>query len=258
MTGRRIVQLAAQNLHGRSRPRAPAQERPDASVELDEVQRQHGRLARARTGPDRHRRDQLQKTPHLVVIVDHDAGNLVRAKPGRDMVTLDAFFDELGEERADKIKLVSADAADWIANWNAARKQGLKALAGEYKGVRFALWKKPQDLTAREQVQLSSVTKNSARLYRGYLTKEQFRLVLKLRGEEGIALLAAWLAWVPRCPNFLDAFCCYTTQDVQKVASDAKLSPAHAGPRIQWRTPSPGQQPRHGYDGENGRGRTPE
>jgi len=46
-----------------------------------------------------------------VVIVDHDTGHLVWARAGRDTKTLEAFFDELGEERCKRIRLVSADGA---------------------------------------------------------------------------------------------------------------------------------------------------
>ena len=51
---------------------------------------------------------------YLMVVVDHDNGRLVWAKAGHDRATLQCFFDELGAERAAKIRLVSADAADWI------------------------------------------------------------------------------------------------------------------------------------------------
>nr|MDQ6949737.1 transposase [Actinomycetota bacterium] len=58
---------------------------------------------------------------YLIVVVDHDSGNLVWAKPGRDKKTLNAFFDELGAERCDKVRLVSADGAEWIGEVVAAR-----------------------------------------------------------------------------------------------------------------------------------------
>jgi transposase len=157
---------------------------------------------------------------YLVVVVDHDTGNLVWAKPGRDKKTLGAFFDALGEERCKQIRLVSADGADWIATvvadrcknatrcmdpfhvvqwctdaldeirrdvWNAARK-----------GARFALWKNPEDLTANQEAKLSWVQATNKQLYRAYLLKEQLRQVFKLRGEAGTALLKAWLAWASR------------------------------------------------------------
>ena len=174
---------------------------------------------------------------YLIVIVDHDTGNLVWARAGRDMKTLTAFFDLLGEERCNKIRLISADGAEWIANvvkakcknatlcmdpfhvvkwctdaldevrrdvWNAARKGGMKALAGDLKGARFALWKNPEDLTEKQKAKLSWVAKTNKQLYRAYLMKEQLRLVFKLRGERGIALLKEWLAWA--CRSQIPAF----------------------------------------------------
>ena len=108
---------------------------------------------------------------YLTVIVDHTSGVLLWAHPGRDMKTLEKFFDKLGKKRCAQITLVSADAAEWIANvadkcknaelcldpfhivawatkaldevrrevWNAARKGGQKTVAKDLKGARFAL-----------------------------------------------------------------------------------------------------------------------
>ena len=58
---------------------------------------------------------------YLTVVVDHDTGRLVWAASGHDEATLHRFFDALGEHRSAQLSLVSADAADWIANAVAAR-----------------------------------------------------------------------------------------------------------------------------------------
>lgn len=169
---------------------------------------------------------------YLVVVVDHDSGNLVWAAPGRDMKTLGGFFDALGEDRCAKISLVSADGASWIAGvvkarcpaatqcmdpfhavqwcpdaldevrrdvWNEARKAGMKTVAADLKGARYALWKNPEDLTGNQKAKLSGIATTNKQLYRAYLLKEQFRQVFKLRGDAGIAMLKAWLAWACRC-----------------------------------------------------------
>ncbi|MHB8340869.1 MAG: ISL3 family transposase [Mycobacteriales bacterium] len=174
---------------------------------------------------------------YLIVVVDHDTGNLVWASAGRDKKTLGAFFDSLGTERCDELRLVSADGAEWIATvvaercpnatlcmdpfhvvkwctdaldevrrdvWNAARRGGMKALAGDLKGARFALWKNPEDLTEKQQSKLAWVAQTNNQLYRAYLMKEQLRLVFRLRGERGISLLRAWLAWA--CRSKISAF----------------------------------------------------
>jgi transposase len=52
---------------------------------------------------------------YLTVVVDHDAGRLVWAAPGHDARTLGRFFDALGQARSQQLRLVSADAAPWIA-----------------------------------------------------------------------------------------------------------------------------------------------
>jgi len=175
---------------------------------------------------------------YLTVIVDHESGVLLWAHPGRDSKTLEKFFDALGEERCAQIALVSADAAEWIATvvadrcknaelcldpfhivqwatkaldevrrevWNAARKGGQKTIAKDLKNARFALWKNPEDLTGRQAATLAGIAKTNAPLYRAYLLKEQLRQVFALKGEEGMALLDAWLKWASRSqlPSFI-------------------------------------------------------
>lgn len=129
-------------------------------------------------------------------------GRLVWAAVGRDKKTLRGFFDLLGKERCKKIRLVSADAAEWIADvvaerckkatlctdgfhvvswatealdevrrqvWNDARRKGMTAHAKELKGCRYALWKNPEDLTSRQQAKLAWIAGVNNRLYRAYL-----------------------------------------------------------------------------------------
>jgi len=170
---------------------------------------------------------------YLIVIVDHDSGRLIWAAPGRDKKTLNKFFDALGKSRSAMLKEVSADGAEWIAEvvasrclnakmnmdafhtvqwatdaldevrrevWNQARREGGdQALADRLKGCRYALWKNPERLTGRQKNKLSWVARTNDRLYRAYLMKEELRLVIHMKGEEGIALLAHWLAWTARC-----------------------------------------------------------
>ncbi len=169
---------------------------------------------------------------YLTVVVDHDSGRLVWLKAGRSKATVAAFFDALGDDRCAQIRLVSADAADWIGDvvaercpsavrcmdpyhvvawatkaldevrrevWNDARRSGLKAIATELKGARYALWKNPEDLTARQQAKLADIARTNQRLYRAYLLKEQLRRVFRQdTPEQAIALLNQWLAWASR------------------------------------------------------------
>ncbi len=89
--------------------------------------------------------------------------------------------------------------------WNAARKKGQHAVARDLKNARYALWKNPGDLTARQEAKLASIAQTNKVLYRAYLLKEQLRQVFALKGTEGIALLDAWLKWARRCriPSFV-------------------------------------------------------
>ena len=191
---------------------------------------------------------------YLTVVVDHDSGRLVWAAPGRDEQTLERFFDTLGEDRAAKLTHLSADAAAWISNvaarrcpqavlcldpfhvvtwatdaldqvrretWNTARRAGETAVAKELKGARFALWKNPQDLTRRQHAKLARIAEVNRPLYRAYLLKEELRLVFRVKGGHGVALLDAWLSWARRCriPAFVKLAKTVATHRAQIVAA---------------------------------------
>lgn len=178
---------------------------------------------------------------YLMVVVDHDSGRLVWAKAGHDRASLQEFFDLLGPERAARIKLISADAAEWIGDcalaacnnatlcldpfhivrwasqaldvvrrwvWNTLRRLGAGGRASQLKGCRYALWKNPQDLTGRQAAKLAWIAKHNHQLYRAYLLKEHLRLVFQHRGPEAIAMLDDWLAWARRCqiPAFVELY----------------------------------------------------
>jgi transposase len=176
---------------------------------------------------------------YLTICVDHDSGRLVWAAVGRDKKTLNGFFDLLGEQRCKLITLVSADGAGWIADvvaercvnatlcidsfhvvqwctdaldevrrevWNTARRSGMNGHAAELKGCRYALWRNPEDLTARQEAKLAWISKVNARLYRAYLMKEQLRVAIRTKGAAALAMIAKWLAWTARCriPAFVE------------------------------------------------------
>jgi len=52
---------------------------------------------------------------YLLVVVDHDTGNLIWVGRGKDEAALDVFFKQLTEEQRSKIELVTSDAAKYIA-----------------------------------------------------------------------------------------------------------------------------------------------
>lgn len=169
---------------------------------------------------------------YLTVVVDHDTGRLIWAAPGRDKATVESFFEQLGEKRAKRLKLVSCDMAGWIEAvlvkrcpkakrcvdpfhvvqlatealdkvrrevWNEARRAGQGDAARQLKGARFCLWKNPENLTARQQSKLADVEKLNRPLYRAYLLKEQLRQIYRLPASKAIALLEEWLHWARRC-----------------------------------------------------------
>jgi transposase len=76
---------------------------------------------------------------YLIVVVDHDRGRLVWAGPGRNDTALEAFFDELGPERAGLLTHVSADMADWIARVVAARAPNALRSADPFHVVAWAI-----------------------------------------------------------------------------------------------------------------------
>jgi transposase len=178
---------------------------------------------------------------YLTIVVDHDTGRLVWAAVGRDKATLGQFFDLLGEERSHLVKLVSADAAEWIATvvaercpnatlcadafhmvswatralddvrreiWRTAKRMGAPTLIARIKGCRYALLKNPAHLTDKQQAGLARVAQVNRTLYRAYLLKEQFRLVFQLRGKAAIRALDDWCTWARRCriPAFVDLY----------------------------------------------------
>jgi transposase len=168
---------------------------------------------------------------YLTVVVDHDSGRLLWASQGHDEATLRKFFDELGAERAARIRLVSADAAGWIPNvvrercpnatqcmdpfhvvqwatraldevrrsvWNDLRRGGKKEDATTLKGSRWALWKNPEDLTAKQKVSLASIEHGNKPLFRAYLLKEHLRDVFKHDGQQAINMLDYFVGWAAR------------------------------------------------------------
>ena len=83
--------------------------------------------------------------------------------------------------------------------WNVARRGGQTISTRELTGARFALWKNPEHLTARQAATLAGIARTNERLYRAYLLKEQLRAVFGLPAGEAVALLEAWLGWARRC-----------------------------------------------------------
>jgi transposase len=202
---------------------------------------------------------------YLTVVVDHDSGRLVWAAPGRDRKTVEKFLDLLGKQRCEQIELVSCDMADWITRpiaercpnaevcldafhivklatdaldeirrevWNEARRAGEIALAKDLKGARFALWKNPENLTARQQLKLAHIQRINQRLYRAYLLKEQLRQIYRVDPGEATAVLNAWLKWAWRCRLEPFVKLARTTRD-QRLGIEAALRHGLSNARVE-------------------------
>lgn len=176
---------------------------------------------------------------YLVVVYNHDTGALLWVGQDRKKTTLGKFFAILGEERCKKIKLVSADGADWISEmvqlncpkaklcldpyhlvtWvnkavdqlrgrlrRAAERDKSKNLAGLYSDSRWVVLKDPGALSEEQKQTLAELTKLNTPLLKAYLLKEKLRQILAQGGVERIPLFNLWLAWAlrSRIPEMVD------------------------------------------------------
>ena len=175
---------------------------------------------------------------YLTVVANHDAGGaVVWAKEGKDAATLEAFYDELGEQGCSELEAVSLDmggaykkatdakASDArqcvdpfhlvkLANeaidktrrwaWNVHRDIGL-ASAKRVKRSRWALLKDPDQLSDSQLSVLHELRRNRSVLYRCWQLKEGVRDLYRLADPaDAPAHLDWWLAWA--CRSRIPAF----------------------------------------------------
>jgi transposase len=174
---------------------------------------------------------------YLVIVTDHDAGRVAWTGEGRCQATVEAFFADLGPERAKALTHVSADGADWIhpvvrakapgaelcldafhvVKWAGERLDELRRrLAGELRAAgrgdeaatlgtgMWALRKDERKLTPAQRGTLAQIAVVNKPLYKGYLIKEQIREAFKVKGDQGKTLMRGVTAWAHRCriPEF--------------------------------------------------------
>jgi transposase len=174
---------------------------------------------------------------YLVIVTDHAAGRVVLTGERRCQATVEAFFSDLGEERAKLLTHVSADGADWIhpvvrekapraqicldafhvVKWAGEKLDDLRRrLAGELRAAgrgdeaatlgtgMWALRKDERKLTPAQRGTLAQIAVTNKPLYKGYLTKEQIREAFKVKGSDGKRLMRGVTAWAHRCriPEF--------------------------------------------------------
>jgi len=173
-----------------------------------------------------------KRNRYITTVVDHDRHRIVWAKEGKSSETLDAFFEELGPERASKLEIVTMDmsaafiksvrdkapkakivfdlfhvlklASEAVENVRRAKVNQLNELdnpeeAAAVKKSRYALLKNPWDLSAKEWDKLAAIQKHNAPLYRAYLLKEALADIFREPSKETAEdELDRWLAWASR------------------------------------------------------------
>ncbi|WP_203235899.1 ISL3 family transposase [Gordonia sp. JH63] len=166
---------------------------------------------------------------YLVVVVNHDTGQLVWAGEGAKKATIERFFDELGDVRAGEITHISADGAEYIgavlaerapgAYWcmdpfhvlqwvnqalDRCRSRVMSRIAGlskvERGRLRWALLKNPDNLTeSQERLQSIVVADANSVLARAYQMKEEIRHILSGAYSSCWAPLRRWLRKAETC-----------------------------------------------------------
>jgi transposase len=181
---------------------------------------------------------------YLTLVTDHTRGKVVWGKAGKDTATLDAFFDELGDQRAGQIEAVSMDMGSAFNKsvraeghapkaiicidpfhavklvgealdverrkaWNELRHGGDPAAAKKFKGARWALLKKPKDLTEDQASTLRKLKRRGGDVWRAYTLKEAFRAIFAgdLTPEAVEELIDRWISRASRSrlPAFVKA-----------------------------------------------------
>ena len=166
---------------------------------------------------------------YLTLVVDHDRRRVVWGSPGRSAESLRSFFVALGPERAARLACVTivmsmgylqairegAPQAVVVydrfhvqrlatAAVDEVRRTLLRDLRGTRAGrelfhSRFALLKKPWDLTPAEKAKLADLQRHNAPLYRAYLLKEALGEALDYRQPaRAERQLRRWLSWAAR------------------------------------------------------------
>jgi transposase len=176
---------------------------------------------------------------YLTLVADHTGKKIVWGAPGKDTATLDTFFAELGDQRAAQIEAVSmdmgaafnksvrenapqavicidpfhavqlvTDALDVVrrAAWNELRQLPDQDAAKRFKGARWALLKRPENLTDEQSATLRRLRNRGGQVWRAYALKEAFRAIFAgdLDPASVVQLLDRWCSKASR--SRLDPF----------------------------------------------------
>jgi transposase len=170
---------------------------------------------------------------YLTLVTDHTAKKIVWGAEGKDTATLDAFFAELGGERAGQLQAVSldmgaafnksardnapqavacidpfhavklvTDALDVVRRqtWNELRRLPDKNAAKKFKGARWCLLKRPENLTDDQAATLRQLRRRGGELWRAYSLKEAFREIFAgdLDPDQTAELIDRWCSRASR------------------------------------------------------------
>jgi transposase len=175
---------------------------------------------------------------YLTLVTDHDRQKIVWGAEGKDTATLDKFFAELGAQRAQQLEAVSMDMGPAFANsttthapaatrcidsfhavkivtdaldqirrstWQQMRRTD-PAAAHRFKGARWCLLKRPENLTDKQNATLAKLRRRGGELWRAYSLKEAFRAIFDgdLDPDDSARLLDRWISKATR--SRLDPF----------------------------------------------------
>ena len=170
---------------------------------------------------------------YLTLVTDHTRKKIVWGAEGKDAATMDAFFTDLGAERAARLTAVSmdmgpafnksvrthapqaiicidpfhavklvGDALDAVRRhtWNELRQLPDQAAARKFKGARWSLLKRPERLTDTQNVMLRQLRNRGGDLWRAYVLKEAFRAIFAgdLTPVECAQLIDRWCSQASR------------------------------------------------------------
>lgn len=170
---------------------------------------------------------------YLTLVADLETGGIIWSKEGRSEATLTAFFEEIGEDACAAIRHAAIDMSAGYENaikkclpnatlvfdrfhvqqlaskavdevrremWRAARTDGDKHAARSIKHTRWALLKRPWNVTPQQDEKLSELAKSNERLFRAYLLKETLAGIYDRHLMPGWARrrFREWLSWASR------------------------------------------------------------
>jgi len=168
---------------------------------------------------------------YLTIVSNHATGNVVWAKKGRKKTVVEAFFADLGPERAALLEIVTCDGAAWIHDivkvrapnadicldtfhviswatkavdivrrdeWNRLRREGNADAAKAMKGTRWLLLRNWANLKPGQKGALRDLHAANQRLARAWELKEELVELFNTAWAHVEHALAEWLAWAAR------------------------------------------------------------